>query len=415
MRSHSPCGRGFTLIELLIVIAIIAVLAALLFSVFGKARAQARQATCISNQRQIAIAILTFAQDHKERLPTAVEVWPGIDLPPKTLVCPTAGRAVRNAYVYDGTIAGRVLANCGNSSQVFLTADGRADGNLAETVSDLQERHTGKLVATFGDGHVELRPAAGLLAAAPSGPTILTHNPKDGAELRYIPAGTFTMGEIGIATSTHMVTLTRNYYIYKTEVTVGQYQAFCSDTGRRMPSLPGYTPAWPCWSGHENYPMVKVSWQDAADYAAWANASLPTEAQWEYAARGPSGNSWPWGNTWDVAKCNTWDDTNAAGGGLNGQMTAPVGSYPAGASWCGAQDLAGNVWEWCAGWSGPYTADAQIDPTGPSSGPFRTLRGGSWYGGDSSFFRGAYRCDNSLTRARYGVGFRCVFAAPGPK
>ena len=147
--------QGFTLVELLVVIAIIAILAAILFPVFAKAREKGRQASCINNQRQLAIAILTFAQDHDEMLPAGEEVWASIDLPPKIFVCPSAGKAVKNAYIYNGMVAGAALGGIAKEAETFLTADGTG-------MSRLKERHTGKLVASFADGHVELLKAAEL-------------------------------------------------------------------------------------------------------------------------------------------------------------------------------------------------------------------------------------------------------------
>jgi len=126
-------------------------------------------------------------------------------------------------------------------------------------------------------------------------------NPRDGAEMVYVPAGEFLMGsKEGEGDSDehpqHKVYLD-GFWIYKTEVTVGQYRKFCQATGWQMPSDPG-------WKGHDDYPMVYVNWDDdATAYAQWAGAALPSEAQWEKAARGPDGRVYPWGNDWDAGKC----------------------------------------------------------------------------------------------------------------
>lgn len=179
--------RGFTLIELLVVIAIIAILAAILFPVISKAREKGRQASCISNQRQLAIAMLSLAQDHDETLPTAEEVWPSVDLPPHAFLCPTAGTALQNAYVYNGAVAGLALGEIQNESKVFLTADGRAKGNNVRGINDLQERHTGKLAAAFADGHVKVCRAADLFPVR-----ILFYSNRDGNNEIYTinPDGT---------------------------------------------------------------------------------------------------------------------------------------------------------------------------------------------------------------------------------
>ncbi|MHB9106412.1 MAG: RCC1 domain-containing protein [Armatimonadota bacterium] len=166
--------QGFTLIELLVVIAIIMILAAILFPVFAKAQEKAHQTNCMNNQRQQAYAILIYAQDHDETLPDPDQVWGHVNFPPNTVRCQSARKSLRNSYAYNGTLAdsdglGKPLGDIGNEHEVFLTADGKAKTNIARFMDDLDERHSGKLVASFADGHVELRAAAGLLGNAPPG------------------------------------------------------------------------------------------------------------------------------------------------------------------------------------------------------------------------------------------------------
>ena len=131
-------------------------------------------------------------------------------------------------------------------------------------------------------------------------------NPKDNAALLWVPGGTFTMGSpVGVGTSTaeqpsHQVSVS-GYWIYKYEVTVEQYRAFCIDTSRTLPSFPpGYS--WSTKSGWDDltlqqHPIVNVTWDDCKAYAEWAGVTLLTEAQWEFAARGVKGNNYPWGGT----------------------------------------------------------------------------------------------------------------------
>ena len=250
-------------------------------------------------------------------------------------------------------------------------------------------------------------------------------NPKDGAAMVLIPAGSFLMGtsEAQLATMLkahpaykrerythempqHPVYLDA-YYLYKNDVTVAEYRTFCTATGRKMPAAPD-------WGWIDTHPMVNVSWTDAKAYSDWAGVVLPTEAQWEKAARGTDGRVYPWGNDWDAAKCS-----NSVGATHPGK-TSPVGAFPAGASPYGCLDMAGNVWQWCADWYGAdyYTTSPAKNPTGPSTGTGRVLRGGSWMydiGLACIYFRGADRdYNNPLGYWDSDLGFRCVSLSPGP-
>jgi len=147
-------SHGFTLIELLVVIAIIALLAAVLFPVVAKAREKGRQGKCISNQRQLAIAILCYAQDHDETLPSAEEVWASLDVPPGLLNCPTLGKARRNGYAYNNAVSAIALGQIRNESAVILTVDGKT--NIAYSRSDFDGRHGNRAIASYTDGHVAM-------------------------------------------------------------------------------------------------------------------------------------------------------------------------------------------------------------------------------------------------------------------
>jgi formylglycine-generating enzyme required for sulfatase activity len=220
---------------------------------------------------------------------------------------------------------------------------------------------------------------------------------------------------------TQRVTLS-GYWIYQYQVTVAQYREFCAAKSYSLPLFPsGYS-----WKGLTDWaapalqqmPIVNVSWDDAKAYATWAGVQLPTEAQYEYAACGSRGNNYPWGGTamaddpfngWDRTKCANYANSYAVG-----KSTWPVGSFPAGCSWCGVDDLAGNAWEWCEDWYGDYSTIPLINPHGPTSGIVHVLRGGSWYSDDvEGNHRGASRRSCGIIDYNtHDVGFRCVSNAP---
>ena len=239
--------------------------------------------------------------------------------------------------------------------------------------------------------------------------------PADGMGMVYVPAGEFQMGSTegdNDEAPVHTVALDA-FWLDHTEVTNAQYQK-CVAAGdcevSRCASNSDYNGA--------EQPVVCVSWHDAVAYCEWAGGRLLTEAEWEYAARGPEGLIYPWGNTFDGTRLNfcdkscTFDWANqSVDDGY--EFTAPVGSYPDGASWAGALDLAGNVWEWVADWYGDYSSGRQVNPTGPQNGDCRVLRGGSWHGNENNT-RGANRDRSTPTDSDNSGGFRCgVSAAPG--
>ena len=262
----------------------------------------------------------------------------------------------------------------------------------------------------------------------PEGPGDTRVRPADGMVMVYVPRGTFPMGstaaQIDEAMSLceqypdeygkcktpgfeaespqHAVTLD-SFWVDRTEVTNAQYVLCVADGACRESRLADD----PAYSG-EDYPVAGIPWQDAQDYCAWAGGRLPTEAEWEYAARGPEGHTYPWGDEFDCGGGSFWDNTSGCDDGY--PEPAPVGSFPEGISWCGALDMAGNVWEWGADAYGTYPAEAQVNPTGPALGSEGVLRGGSW-GYHQPFVRTANRYPVPATANYLAVGFRCVVPA----
>jgi serine/threonine-protein kinase len=235
----------------------------------------------------------------------------------------------------------------------------------------------------------------------------------------YVPAGEFEMGSTEGEDNekpVHTVALD-SFWIDQTEVTNGQYRRCVEARDCSPPAESGsYARAgYYGYSRYDDYPVIYVSWRQAADYCTWAGARLPTEAEWEYAARGPEGRAYPWGDEFDGTRLNycdvdcpeQWADETMDDGYTD---TAPVGSYPGGASWCGALDMAGNVWEWVADWYGDYPSGRQVNPTGPSSGADRVERGGSW-DNQWDWFRCAHRFPMYPDPGRNNLGFRCARAS----
>ena len=158
--------------------------------------------------------------------------------------------------------------------------------------------------------------------------------------------------------------------------------------------------------------MIFVGWEQAAAYCAWADRHLPTEAQWEKAARGTDGRIYPWGNSFDGtllnycdASCqNLWKDKRFEDGYIE---TSPVGEYPLGASPYRVLDMAGSVFEWVADWYGPYNETYQSNPTGPASGSDKIMRGGAW-GDDTNQVRSDVRSNVTPNYWMDFIGFRCA-------
>jgi formylglycine-generating enzyme required for sulfatase activity len=252
----------------------------------------------------------------------------------------------------------------------------------------------------------------------------------DGAEMVQLPAGEFLMGGTDADRKAgddekpaHTVYLDA-FWIDRTEVTNARYVQFLNALGGHRGSCGGHdcvetnveeedshirreAGQYLVESGFEDHPVTEVTWFGAQAYCEWAGRRLPTEAEWEKAARGADGRLYPWGNS--------MPDCGKAQYGDCGGRTVPVGSRPAGASPYGVLDMAGNVWEWVADWYEPayYGSSPAQNPQGPDSGERKAFRGGSW-GYPPTFLRTSDRARNRPSYAGFNVGFRCAATVPTP-
>ena len=265
-------------------------------------------------------------------------------------------------------------------------------------------------------------------------------------DMVMIPAGDFLMGSLagdGLTDERpqRLVSL-HAFQIDRFEVTNARYEQFVKATGHAVPTNPN--PSATLWSsgrpfpGSDTHPVVNVSWHDAVAYCTWAGKRLPTEAEWEKAARGTDGRLYPWGNEWDIKKANSasywagrtiefkdamewkafWMDGEGARiskeRGLNGEvLTLPVGSLSESVSFYGLFDMAGNASEWVSDWFEPYyyLRAPRENPKGPDGKLLKVVRGGSWLKPAGSL-RTADRDYGLPTDQQSGTGFRCAKDAP---
>ncbi len=230
------------------------------------------------------------------------------------------------------------------------------------------------------------------------------------AGMRLIPGREFTMGGEDLASHYPSIAYVRNHRV--------RVSAFCMDEADVSVDAYGRCPVATCtapgtamycnWgvAGRESHPVNCVDWAQASAHCQWRGATLPTEAQWEYAARYPDGRRYPWGDA-PPSTQQCW-----TAGGTTGMSTCATGSFPAGNSALGLSDLGGNVYQWAADWYGPYPSDTgfvPVDPTGASTGTTRAVRGGPWYGSSVAYYsRAASRDGLAPTFRGNGVGFRCA-------
>ena len=274
------------------------------------------------------------------------------------------------------------------------------------TGKDFEATELSTLAIPSGTQESEITPDPPLTTSLTNG-IIQQTSEKDGMEMVYVPAGSFTMGSNSSEADTdeipeHEVYLDA-FWIDKYEVTNSQY-AQCMAAGACAAPIitKSYTrTSYYGNSEYDKYPVIYVSWYEAQAYCQWAGRQLPTEAQWEKAARGTDGRIYPWGNEDPTSNLLNFN-------GFVGDTTA-VGSYPNGMSPYGAMDMAGNVYEWVNDWGSRsyYSVSPANNPTGPTSGTSKVTRGGCWYNLGSSL-RTSSRYGNGPGFRLDHFGFRCA-------
>ncbi len=265
--------------------------------------------------------------------------------------------------------------------------------------------------------------AAGLLACG--GQVVTRKNPIDGKVMVQVPSGEFRMGtsaqqgaelakKLALQTSffgseAPQQTLSLpEFYLDQTPVTNAEYKKFLdANPGQSAPFLAAAIAQSFNWDktartfppSRDQYPAVLVTWQQANAYCKWVGGRLPTEAEWEKAARGTDGRIYPWGNEWDVSKANTAESRR--------EDATSVGQFPTGASPYGALDMVGNVWQWTNSLDKPYPYEPNDGREDPKVGGLRITRGGSWLFG-AGVDRIATRNRFEATDASLSIGFRCA-------
>ncbi len=319
---------------------------------------------------------------------------------------------------------GVVLAAVAVCAFVLLSAGAR-EALLSGPVAASSGNPTG----TAGGAASGTASAAGVAAVSPSGCP-------DG--MARIPGGKFYMGsddDLPTERPAHQVTLAP-YCIDVFEVTTEAYKA-CSDQGECKRA--GRNNEWDGITAHERqafdvlcnvrdpaaratHPINCIDWTMAQAFCRAHGRRLPTEAEWEFAARGSDGRKYPWGDEEPTPsrlnacgkECVQWGLDNGVEESAmyaaddHWPTTAPVGSFPAGKSRFGIFDAVGNVWEWVADWYAPYTSGEQPDPKGPATGSARVIRGGAWNGAQPSWVRPTFRYHDAPDKRSYGIGFRCA-------
>jgi len=375
-----------------------------------KARLEAEE---LERQR-LAVASQKIGEDETSEVSKTSEVWNLPSSPEKAERRQTL-RKSSNAMIFGGI---------GLVGIIFVAVIASLWGEVFTPVPQVTATATSEVTVTSAPTETKQpaptkTPTKAFTPTATALPDEITDN---GVSMRLVPAGEFSMGE---GDEAHTVYLDA-FYMDKYEVTNALYKA-CEEAGVCTPPQPTNSYTRDSYYGNsefDNYPVIYVDWSQAQAYCEWRGTStgsdthLPTEAQWEKAARGTDARAYPWGDTFDGTKVNfcdkncpfDWADKTVDDGFAD---TAPVDSYESGQSPYGIYNLAGNVWEWTADWYSEtyYQSSPLKNPLGPDSGTSRVLRGGAWYNGDS-YVRSADRNWLDPSYTDNNIGFRCARSLP---
>jgi len=335
-------------------------------------------------------------------------------------------------------VIGELVISTSPNSEVYLDGalQGRADAQGGLTLKSKLGPHALKVTLS---GKKDFEQSVTLVAQQTTSiqarlldvgppPGTARENPKDGLKYVWIPPGTFMMGcspgDDLCGTDekpVHQVTITKGFWLGQTEVPVGAYKRFVTATGRQMPPEPtsGGRALNPGWGGAA-MPIVDVTWDEAASYCTWAGGRLPTEAEWEYAARAGS-TAARYGDLDEIA----WYTDNSGRARLDGMKLAKenaANSYMArqdengnnmhdvglkSPNAFGLYDILGNVWEFVNDWYEKYQPNPVQDPMGPASGTYRDRRGGMW-SGYVYYVRASFRAVEEPSGRENDDGMRCA-------
>jgi serine/threonine-protein kinase len=385
-----------------------------------------------------AIVLRCLANETNDRYQTVVDVLKDSEaaasqtrfnapplLPPQTEATPQpVQKPVRSTPPQTGMMLGGIGAVAVVSAIALLAWRTSQSGSVPiATESPTATAEVIGLAPTTQRATATLKPSQTPLPT--NTPETMRVNTTDNALMDLVPGGDFTMGSSsdvdpyfwGAEAPPHQVSV-GDFWVYHTEVTNAMYRV-CVAAGACGPPRLAKSVTRESYYGDpqfDDYPVIQISWSQAKGYCEWAGGRLPTEAEWEKAARGTDARLFPWGNqapdgtTANLCDSNCDNPADRANTVDDGYAdTALVGSFPAGSSPYGALDMAGNVWEWVADWYSPdYYKDSPYGaPLGPDSGTRKIMRGGSYFNG-SNGVRVVARSSRLPDDALFSVGFRCV-------